>query len=134
MESQLQPHRYLTRLSSKGSGSNMLWDGIFHSTTYVFVVVGLFILWRAAHRQHLLWSNQLLIGSLLVGWGLFNLVEGIIDHEILGVHHVNERVPFGQHVLWDMGFLVWGAAMLTGGWLLLRSGKIETVIRALDRV
>ena len=105
---------------------NTLWDGIFHSTTYVFVVVGLFILWRTAHRQHLLWSNKLLLGSLLVGWGLFNLVEGLIDHEILGVHHVNERVPFDQHVFWDMGFLAWGAAMLVGGWLLLRSGKADT--------
>jgi uncharacterized membrane protein len=27
---------------------NTLWDGIFHSVTYVFVVVGLFILWRTA--------------------------------------------------------------------------------------
>lgn len=27
---------------------NTLWDGIFHSATYVFVVVGLFILWRRA--------------------------------------------------------------------------------------
>lgn len=27
---------------------NTLWDGIFHSVTYVFVVVGLFILWRRA--------------------------------------------------------------------------------------
>jgi|SRR3954466_5354251 len=27
---------------------NTLWDGIFHSTTYIFVVIGLFILWRTA--------------------------------------------------------------------------------------
>ena len=70
---------------------NTLWDGVVHSATYVFVVVGPFILWRTAHRQSVLWSNKLLLGSLLVGWGLFNLVEGLIDHEILRVHHVNER-------------------------------------------
>ena len=107
---------------------NTLWDGIFHSITYVFVVVGLFILWRAAHRRHLLWSNKFLIGSLLVGWGLFNLVEGIVDHEILGIHHVNERVPFDQHVYWDAGLLAWGAAMLVGGLLLVVSGRRETRI------
>lgn len=101
---------------------NTLWDGIFHSATYVFVVVGLFSLWRTAHRQHLLWSNALLAGSLLVGWGLFNLVEGLVDHQILGVHHVNERVPLDQRPAWDMGFLVWGAAMLVGGWWLLHRG------------
>jgi uncharacterized membrane protein len=29
---------------------NTRWDGIFHSATYVFVVIGLFLLWRAAQR------------------------------------------------------------------------------------
>ena len=41
---------------------NTLWDGIFHSSTYIFVVIGLFILWRSACRQHLYWSTKLLIG------------------------------------------------------------------------
>ncbi|MCJ2085959.1 DUF2243 domain-containing protein [Methylobacterium sp. E-005] len=104
---------------------NTLWDGIFHSTTYVFVVLGLFILWRAAHRGHLFWSSRLLAGSLLIGWGLFNTVEGLIDHEILGVHHVNEPMPRDQWIYWDLGFLLWGAAMLAGGWLLVRSGRVE---------
>jgi uncharacterized membrane protein len=27
---------------------NTRWDGIFHSTTYVFVLMGLFLLWRTA--------------------------------------------------------------------------------------
>jgi uncharacterized membrane protein len=64
---------------------NTVWDGIFHSSTYVFVVIGLLILWRTAHRRHLLWSNKLFVGTLLLGWGLFNTVEGIVDHEILAV-------------------------------------------------
>ena len=106
---------------------NTLWDGLFHSTTYVFVVIGLFTLWRTANRQHLLWSNKLFIGTPIIGFGLLNLIEDVIDHEILGVHHVNERVPFSQHVYWDMGFLAWGAAMLIGGWFLLQTGKRETV-------
>src|SRR3954447_19198672 len=58
---------------------NTVWDGIFHSSTFVFVVIGLLILWRTAHRRHLLWSNKLLVGTLLLGWGLFNTVEGSDD-------------------------------------------------------
>ena len=104
---------------------NTRWDGIFHSATYVFVVLGLFILWRAAHRGHLSWSNKLLAGSLLMGWGLFNTVEGVIDHQILGVHHVNETMPRDQWVFWDSGFLLWGLAMLIVGWLLVRAGRRE---------
>ncbi len=102
---------------------NTLWDGIFHSTTYVFVVLGLFILWRAAHRRHLEWSGKLLAGTLLIGFGLFNVVEGLVDHQILGVHHVNELVPAGERPFWDYGFLAWGAVMLAVGWVLLQAGR-----------
>ena len=70
---------------------NTRWDGYFHSATYVFVVLGLFFLWRTAHLKHLVWSNRLILGTLLLGWGAFNLIEGLVDHEILGVHHVMER-------------------------------------------
>jgi uncharacterized membrane protein len=102
---------------------NTLWDGIFHSATYVFVLAGLAILWRAAHRRHLYWSNRLLAGSLLTGFGAFNLVEGVIDHHLLGLHHVNETAPPERWIYWDVGFLLWGAAMLIGGIVLLRSAR-----------
>jgi uncharacterized membrane protein len=102
---------------------NTFWDGVFHSATYVFVVVGLFLLWRSAHRRHLRWSNRLLAGTLLMGWGLFNTIEGLIDHQILGAHHVNERVPRGQWLAWDLGFLAWGLAMLIAGFVLVRRAR-----------
>jgi uncharacterized membrane protein len=68
----------------------------------------------------------MLAGTLLMGFGVFNLVEGIIDHQVLGIHHVNEMVPPAQWVYWDLGFLLWGAAMLIIGWQLLRTGQHET--------
>jgi uncharacterized membrane protein len=108
---------------------NTLWDGIFHSTTYVFVILGLFILWRFAHRRHLAWSNRLLVGTLLIGFGLFNCVEGIVDHQLLGVHHVNELVPRETWIYWDVGFLAWGAVMLLAGGLVVRSGRREMEAR-----
>jgi len=105
---------------------NTLWDGFFHLITYVFVLLGLLILWRAAHRTHVRWSGKLIVGTLLMGFGLFNLVEGVIDHQLLGIHHVNETVPPEQWLYWDIGFLVWGALMLLGGWWLMRQGRQET--------
>jgi uncharacterized membrane protein len=105
---------------------NTLWDGLFHATTYVFVVLGLIVLWRSSRRTHIRWSSKLLIGSLLIGFGLFNLVEGIINHHLLAIHHVNETGPQEQWIYWDLGFLVWGAAMLIGGRLLLKAGARET--------
>lgn len=103
-----------------------LGDGLFHAATYVFLLIGLVLLWRASSRRHLAWSGKLLAGTLLLGWGHFNVVEGLIDHQLLGVHHVNETAPRSQWIWWDLGFLAWGAAMLIGGWLLLQDGRRET--------
>lgn len=127
----LQWHHMLTNAgyppdSVENLKINTFWDGLFHSLTYVFVALGLVILWQASRRTHIRWSSKLLIGTFLMGFGLFNLIEGIVNHEILGIHHVNETVPREQWIYWDIGFLVWGALMLTGGWLLLRSGRRET--------
>jgi uncharacterized membrane protein len=105
---------------------NTFWDGMFHASTYIFVAFGLAILWRAARRPHLPWSGKMLAGSMLMGFGIFNLVEGIVDHHILQIHHVNETVPVDQWIYWDIGFLLWGAAMLIGGRLLLNAGKRDT--------
>ncbi len=98
---------------------NTLWDGLFHASTYVFTILGLAILWRRARRTHVHWSGRILTGALLVGWGLFNVIEGIVDHHLLGIHHVNETVSPALWIWWDVGFLIWGVAMLSGGWALL---------------
>jgi uncharacterized membrane protein len=108
---------------------NTFWDGLFHASTYIFVVAGLILLWRAAHRRHLAWSNKMLVGTLLAGFGLFNTVEGLVDHQLLGIHHFNELSPRAQWIYWDMGFLVWGVAMLVAGWLVTRAGRREMEAR-----
>lgn len=105
---------------------NTFLDGLFHMTTYVLVVLGLVALWRSAHRSHHWWSWKLLCGAMLIGFGIFNLVEGTVDHHLLGIHHVNETVPPEQWIYWDIGFLIWGATMIAGGFALYRSGRSES--------
>jgi uncharacterized membrane protein len=95
---------------------NTLADGLFHASTWVFTSVGVLLLWSAVRKGAPL-GWQRLIGGLLAGWGGFNLVEGIIDHQILGVHHVR---PGPNELLYDIGFLAWGAIMLGIGVVLLR--------------
>jgi uncharacterized membrane protein len=97
---------------------NTLADGLFHASTWIFSSLGLFFLWNAIRRGAPLGWNRLIAG-LLVGWGAFNLVEGVVDHHILGVHRVR---PGPDELLYDIGFLVWGAVMLIGGiWVLRRA-------------
>jgi uncharacterized membrane protein len=107
---------------------NVMLDGLFHIATYAFTATGMILLARAAFRPHAPWSGKMLAGAMLTGFGIFNLVEGVIDHHLLGLHHVNETVSPEQWILWDLGFLIWGALMLVGGWRLLQTGKQETAL------
>lgn len=72
----------------------------------------------------------MLVGAILMGSGIFNLGEGILDHQILGIHYVNATLPPAQWIYWDLGFLGWGAWMLTRGCLLLQAGKRGTAARS----
>jgi uncharacterized membrane protein len=94
-------------------------DGLFHACTYLFTAAGLLLLWQRARKPHFLWSARLLGASVLMGFGVFNLIEGVVDHHILSLHHVNETVSRDQWIYWDLGFLLSGAAMSIGGWMML---------------
>ena len=129
----LQWHHMLTRAgyppdSVENFEINTFFDGLFHAATYVFIALGLISLWRTAHRSHLLRFGKLLIGSVLIGFGAFNLVEGLVDHHLLGLHHVNETVPRAQWIYWDMGFLIWRLAMVIVVLALYRSGAASIAL------
>ncbi|GAA0958267.1 DUF2243 domain-containing protein [Actinocorallia libanotica] len=113
--------RYYNPHTVSGLEMNTVWDGLFHTVCWLAVLIGLATLYaRVTHRRLRVWTSRVLWGWILVGWGLFNLVEGIVDHHLLGVHHVLA----GPHQLWwDLGFLVLGAVLIAAGYLLQRSGR-----------
>ena len=102
---------------------NTFWDGLFHAATWVATAVGLALLWRASRTPGVLWSTRAFVGSMAVGWGLFNLVEGIVDHHLLGIHHV--RQDAANVLLWDLGFLAFGAVLVAVGWAMIQSARQE---------
>ena len=99
---------------------NMVWDGLFHAFAWTSTVVGVVLLFRAGRRADVPWSGRALGGAALAGWGLFNLVEGVIDHHLLGVHHVVERLGPSR---WDVAFLAAGAALALGGAIMIRAAR-----------
>lgn len=104
--------------------TNMVWDGYFHAGVWLLTAAGVFLLFRAGARREVAWSGRVLLGALVLGFGLFNLVEGVIDHHWLGLHHVVEAAPPRAQALYDFGFLIFGGVLLIiVGRLLIISGK-----------
>jgi uncharacterized membrane protein len=100
---------------------NMTWDGLFHALTWVITLVGILLLRSAADARAAIPSLQAFTGQLILGWGVFNLVEGVIDHQILGIHNVRE-VP--NYTVYNLTFLaVGGVLFILLGWLLMRAGR-----------
>ena len=99
---------------------NMAFDGYFDAFNWVMCFAGAWALW-AAGRRGTLPSGRRFLGQLVLGWGLFNLVEGVVDHHLLQVHHV---VDLPAHVpAMDWIFLgVGGVLFVVLGALLARRG------------
>jgi uncharacterized membrane protein len=97
---------------------NMAADGWFHLATWLVTLAGVAVLWSAVRGPGRLPSTRSMAGYLLAGWGAFNLVEGIIDHHLLELHHVRD-LPFHAPLydwvflaLGGIGFILAGLAML----------------------
>ena len=113
--------KYYSPKTVSGLEMNTLWDGLFHAVCWISVLLGLAILYsRVTHHRRRVWTSPVLWGWVLAGWGVFNLVEGVLDHHILGIHHVHGGP---DQRWWDIGFLILGALLLAGGYLLQRNGQ-----------
>lgn len=106
--------------SMAGMRINMTADGWFHLFDWLAVLVGIALLFRAGGRTDVAWSGRALIGGMIAGWGAFNLVEGVIDHHLLHLHHVVERL--GPSV-WDWLFLAASAVLVAIGRRVARTGR-----------
>ncbi|HEX8244932.1 MAG TPA: DUF2243 domain-containing protein [Longimicrobium sp.] len=103
--------------SMEAMRQNMVWDGAFHAGTWVITLAGIYLLLADARRGTPLPSPRAFTGQLLLGWGGFNVVEGIIDHHLLNLHHVRDlpvHIPLYDWLFLavaGVGFLLLGRAM-----------------------
>jgi uncharacterized membrane protein len=102
-----------------GKSINMFWDGIFHFFCMVVVLIGIILMWKLLSRKDVNRSGKLLGGGLLLGWGLFNIVEGVIDHQILKLHNVIELAP--NHDIANFAFLGLSVVMIIIGYAFVNS-------------
>jgi len=93
-------------------------DGYFLLITWIISLTGMLMLFHAARAQVSDWSGRILFGAMLAGWGFFNFIEGLINHQILGIHHV---LPGNHQLLWDMLYLALGLVFIYVGLRLAKS-------------
>lgn len=131
----LQWHHMLTSTDDypattvRGLEVNTLWDGLFHATMLVFVVGGLFMIWSRAREGDVVRTWRIPLGWSLVGWGAFNLAEGVVDHHILQIHHVRSGP---NELAYDLGFLAFGALLVFAGWLIAKSDSSSAAYAGLE--
>jgi len=91
---------------------NMFWDGVFHLFSWLATVAAVTIVIRELPSAEKQVRSRGVAGAALAGWGFFNLVEGVLDHQIFGLHHVH---PGPGQFAWDMGFLLFGLLLIVIG-------------------
>jgi uncharacterized membrane protein len=91
-------------------------DGVFHAGGWIAIVVGLF-LFADLQRRRVTVPKRVWGGGLL-GWGLFQVYDGLVQHKVLGLHQIRYEVDLLPYDLaWNISGAVGavvGAVLLTG--------------------
>ncbi len=88
------------------TAAGIISDGIFHAVGTAALVVGLFL--YADLQRRGAFAARRWIGATVLGWGAFQLYDGLVQHKVLRLHQVRydvELLPYD---------LAWNGAALVG--------------------
>jgi uncharacterized membrane protein len=97
-------------------------DGIFYVLAWLVTLGGAVALFWAMKRPGADRSSRLFGWSVVVGWGIFHILDSLINHYLLHFHHIR---PGPDQAQWDIGFLLLGIVLVIMGWLMARTGGAE---------
>jgi len=98
-------------------------DGIFHAFGWFAAIGSMFLLADLSRRQAVWWTRWW--GGLLLGTGLFQLYDGIVQHKLFGLHQIRYDVDL---LPYDLTWNLIAVAMIAVGLVLV----IRTRRRAAD--
>jgi uncharacterized membrane protein len=116
----LQWHHLLSLVPGAGSlRMQVVWDGYFHALMYALAALALWRLWRTRNEPS---AAGGLVGTVLVGFGLWHAIDAVASHWVLGIHRI--RIDSAQPLLWDLAWLaVFGIVPAVLGWWTLRRSR-----------
>ncbi|RKD97231.1 DUF2243 domain-containing protein [Halopiger aswanensis] len=118
----LQTHHLLSGFydpyTYDGVRTNVMFDGLFTAGTLTIGWIGIALLWRVVNGTDARLSTRALAGSIVVGAGVFNVFDGIVDHYVLDLHNVVHGTE-----AWNPHWVVVSVLLLALGALILRSAN-----------
>lgn len=128
----LQWHHMISRrvppVGLESLRENIFWDGVGQAVMWGIVLAGILLLFHSIRSSgtlpSALPSTSSFLGYFVIGWGIFNLLDGLVNHHLLGLHDVREDVE--NVLVWNLGFLAIGGVLLPLlGWWMVRAGQRE---------
>ena len=118
----LQWHHLLSAINGTDMRFQIAADGYFHAFMYVVAVAGLWMLWRSWRKGEAA-SGLLLAAAMLIGFGIWHIVDSVLSHWLLGIHRI--RMDSASPLMWDLvWFVAFGLVPLALGlWMIPRSGR-----------
>jgi uncharacterized membrane protein len=118
----LQWHHLLSLVDSpvlQDIRAQILADGMFHVLMYLVALWGLALLWRSRQAFADAAGSRMLSVWMLLGFGIWNIVDVVLFHWILVIHRI--RVDSAFPLAWDIGWLVlFGLCFVGAAWALRR--------------
>lgn len=116
----LQWHSLLSSVDRPGFGDTrfrMMVDGIFHAGMYLVAVSGVYLFWKGL-KSHPEATIPPPGAMMLTGFGVWHVLDAIINHWLLGLHHIKEDQYW---LLWDVIFFIAGVICVAIGISLRRA-------------
>jgi uncharacterized membrane protein len=76
-------------------------DGFFHAGSWLCVVAGLFLFADLQRRQAT--AGRMVWAGALMGWGFFQVYDGLFQHKVLGLHQIRYDVDLLPYdLMWNI--------------------------------
>jgi uncharacterized membrane protein len=103
-----------------GLQRNIYYDGLFALGMLAVALVGAGLIWWSLNQRRRL-STVTLAGTVLIGAGVFNTFDGIVDHSVLDIHNAVHGTT-----VWNPPWVAVSIGLLLLGGVLFWRGRRRT--------
>lgn len=102
-------------------------DGLFHAFSWFATIFSLFLFADLRRKRALQFKRWL--GGLLLGSGVFQLYDGVIQHKLMRLHQIRYNTPI---LPYDLTWNITAAALILIGLVLMNSTTSQLQQEGLD--